>query len=76
VEAIAAAYRPTRLVYVARRLTSSSGCTMTRLRRVRFLYWIRLGQSRVIERAGRLPVWFRDQRELQLVQALAGAAVP
>ena len=47
---------------------------MRRLRRVRFLWRIRQGNSSaILARAGRLPVWFADLAELSRVQALCDA---
>lgn len=63
--------RPRRLLYVARSLTARSLVTMRRLRRVRYLWWIRRGQSSVLARAGSLPRWFGDSDELAAVIALA-----
>lgn len=63
-----------RPVYVARSLTMLTGCTMRRLRRVRFLWWIRRGASTAVQRAGTLPRWMLDSREHALVSALALAA--
>lgn len=73
VEAIASKDRPARIIYVTNRLTQQTSCTMSRLRRARFLFWIRRGESSVVARAGRLPLWFRDQRELVRVQSLLAA---
>lgn len=73
VEAINAKHRPARLIYVTRRLTRSTSCTMTRLRRARYLYMIRAGRSSIVAEAGRLPAWFRDQAELIRVQSLLAA---
>lgn len=64
--------RPRRLLWVTRRMTQQTGCTMGRLRRARYLYVIRSGRS-VIARAGGLPEWFRDARELAAVSALLAA---
>lgn len=74
-EAIALRARPRRVVYVARRLTVVSGTTMRRLRRVRFLYWIRKGES-LFAHAGNLPRWFRDPAEYAAVAGLANAHAP
>jgi hypothetical protein len=72
--ALPARARPRRLLYVSRRLTAVSLCTMRRLRSVRFLYWIRSGNSSVLfARAGRLPDWFGDPTEYGAVCALAQA---
>jgi hypothetical protein len=66
--------RPHRLVYVSRELTAFTRCTMKRLRRVRFLYWIRRGESWVVfANAGRYPRWFADPTEHAAVAALARA---
>lgn len=73
VEALALRDRPRRLVQVSRRLLAITGCTMRRLRRVRFLWWLRRGESRVFALAGSLPRWFGDPIELGLVQSLARA---
>lgn len=70
-EAIARGVR--RPIVVSQRLTQQTGCTMRRLRRVRLLYWIRRGESSIVARAGHLPAWFRDSRELMIVQSLAAA---
>lgn len=82
VEAIRLEHRPRRLVWVSPALTCSTMCTMRRLRRVRFLYWIRSGQSSVLalKRRSRLygaslfPAWMRDPVEHRAVSSLLGAA--
>ena len=68
--AIALVFRPRQMIWVANRLKRASGVTMRRLRRARYLWWIRRGESRVFMLAGRLPVWFRDPIELAAVQSL------
>src|SRR5829696_903201 len=63
--------KPARLFYVNRKLLAQSKCTMRRLRRVRFLYVIRRGDSTaILARAGWLPEWFRDVGELSILQQL------
>jgi hypothetical protein len=73
VQAIALAYRPQRLVYVARRLTTVTGCTRRRLRRARYLWWLRQSAVSVVRYAGELPAWFTDAREYALVNSLLAA---
>lgn len=68
--AIELADRPRQLVWVSPALKAVSGVTMRRLRRARFLYWIRLRRSSVVSLAGTLPAWFRDPVELASVQGL------
>lgn len=75
VQALQLAHRPHRLIWIAPALTSSTSCTMRRLRRARYLYVIRTGRS-VIARAGRLPAWFGDQVELARVSGLLTVAAP
>lgn len=70
VQAIRLAARPRQLIWVSPALKAASGVTMRRLRRARFLWWIRQRRSTVISFAGSLPVWFRDPVELALVQSL------
>lgn len=62
-----------RPVWVARWLTDLTGCTMRRLRRVRFLWWIRRGESSVVALAGSLPRWLGDRYEYGLVNELVRA---
>lgn len=64
---------PGRHFFVARWLLSLTGCTMTRLRRVRLLYVIRSGRSSIFALAGRLPAWFANPAEYAAVSALARA---
>jgi hypothetical protein len=68
--AIALKARPHQMVWVAPKLKAVSGVTMRRLRRARYLWWIRQRRSSVVSLAGQLPYWFRDQTELAAVQAL------
>jgi hypothetical protein len=68
--AIALAFRPRQMIWVANRLKRATGVTMRRLRRARYLWWIRRGESRVFRLAGRLPAWFRDPIEFAAVQSL------
>lgn len=70
--AIASENRPARLAWVSSKMTMQTGCTMRRLRRARYLYVIRSGRS-IIALAGRLPEWFKDAHELQLVSSLLAA---
>jgi hypothetical protein len=59
-QAIALASRPRQLVWVALALKRASGVTMRRLRRARYLWWIRRNESIVFAFAGRHPAWFPD----------------
>jgi hypothetical protein len=69
-------HRPGNLVWVSPRLTRATGCVMRRLRRVRLLWRIREGLP-VMRLAGRMPVWFRDRHEYEIVSALArGSLLP
>lgn len=58
-----------RPVYVSRKLTTMTRCTMRNLRRVRFLWWIRQGRS-IFALAGRLPKWMANPVEYAAVAAL------
>jgi hypothetical protein len=82
-EAIALEDRPRRLVWVSPSLTRSTKCTMRRLRRARFLYWIRRGDSSVLALARRsrkyggslFPAWMRDSAEHRAVAQLLRSPV-
>jgi hypothetical protein len=74
--ALARPDRPRRPVYVTRRATSVTACTMRNLRRVRYLWRIRNGTATIFAHAGRLPSWFRNPLELAPVHALAAARAP
>jgi hypothetical protein len=70
VQAVALSCRPRQMVWVSLSLKRSSGMTMRRLRRARYLWWIRRRKSGVFAVAGQHPAWFRDRVELAAVQAL------
>jgi hypothetical protein len=72
-DVLRSAVRPRRPVYVSNRALAITKCTMRNLRRVRFLYWLRRGESRVFAEAGKLPRWFIDHSQRDPVYALARA---
>ncbi len=63
--------RPVRVFYVATRLSRRTGCTMRRLRSVRYLHMIRTRPTWwLMTMAGRHPAWMSDRHEHELVANL------